>query len=279
MKHLFDKISLDTSRHITRAYSTSFSIGIFCLGKRLHNAIYSIYGFVRLADEIVDSFHDYDKKKLLAEFRQQTYESIERGISLNPVLNSFQQVVKDYGIERDLVDCFLDSMEMDLSMQEHNVHTYERYILGSAQVVGLMCLRVFTEGDKGQYEHLKLPAMKLGSAFQKVNFLRDIRDDNKVLGRVYFPGVDLNAFTLADKIKIEQDIEIDFREALEGIKQLPHSSRFGVYTAYIYYRKLFNKIKEIAPSEILHKRVRIPDYQKMNLLAYSYVKNSLKILS
>lgn len=279
MKKLYDKISLDTSKRITRLYSTSFSIGIFCLGKRLHNAIYSIYGFVRLADEIVDSFHDYDKKELLAEFRQQTYESIERGISLNPVLNSFQEVVKNYSIEQELIDCFLDSMEMDLAMQEHNADSYERYILGSAQVVGLMCLRVFTEGDKALYEHLKQSAMKLGSAFQKVNFLRDIRDDNKVLGRVYFPGVDLNAFTLAEKIKIELDIDADFKIALEGIRQLPHSSRFGVYTAYIYYRKLFNKIKEIAPSDILHKRVRIPDYQKMNLLAYSYVKNSLKILS
>lgn len=279
MKKLYDKISVDTSKRITRVYSTSFSIGIFCLGKRLHNAIYSIYGFVRLADEIVDSFHDYDKRELLAEFRQQTYESIERGISLNPVLNSFQEVVKNYYIERELIDCFLDSMEMDLAMQQHNADSYERYILGSAQVVGLMCLRVFTEGNKALYEHLKTSAMKLGSAFQKVNFLRDIRDDNKVLGRVYFPGVDLSAFTLAEKIKIELDIEADFKVALDGIKQLPPSSRFGVYTAYIYYRKLFNKIKEIAPADILHKRVRIPDYQKMNLLAYSYVKNSLKILS
>src|SRR5690606_25622062 len=241
------------------------------LGKRLHHAIYSIYGFVRLADEIVDSFHDYDKKKLLAELRQQTYESIERGISVNPVLNSFQQVVRDYGIEADLIDCFLDSMEMDLHMQEHNALSYERYILGSAQVVGLMCLRVFTEGNANLYNDLKHSAMKLGSAFQKVNFLRDIRDDNKLLGRVYFPGLDLNAFTLAEKIRKEGDIENDFKVAIEDIKRLPPSSRFGVYTAYIYYRKLFNKIKEIAPSDILHKRIRIPDYQKMNLLAYSYI--------
>jgi Phytoene/squalene synthetase len=279
MKALFDKISLDTSRHITRSYSTSFSIGIFCLSRKLHNAIYSVYGFVRLADEIVDSFHDYDKQTLLAEFRQQTYEAIDRKLSLNPVLNSFQQVVWDYGIEQDLIDCFLDSMEMDLSMQGHDAQSYEQYILGSAQVVGLMCLRVFTQGDRPLYERLKTPAMKLGAAFQKVNFLRDIRDDNRILGRVYFPGVDLNAFTEADKYAIETDIEADFHAALEGIKQLPASSRFGVYTAYIYYRKLFNKIKQIAPSEILHRRVRIPDYQKMNLLAYSYVRNSLKLLS
>jgi phytoene/squalene synthetase len=279
MKALFDKVSLDTSRHITRSYSTSFSIGIFCLSRKLHNAIYSVYGFVRLADEIVDSFHNYDKQALLAEFRQQTYEAIDRRLSLNPVLNSFQQVVWDYGIERDLIDCFLHSMEMDLSMQGHDAQSYEEYILGSAQVVGLMCLRVFTQGDTMLYERLKTPAMKLGAAFQKVNFLRDIRDDNRILGRVYFPGIDLNAFTESEKHAIEADIEADFREALEGIKQLPASSRFGVYTAYIYYRKLFNKIKQIAPSEILHRRVRIPDYQKMNLLAYSYVKNSLKLLS
>lgn len=279
MKQLFDKISLDTSRRITRAYSTSFSIGIYCLSKRLHSPIYSIYGFVRLADEIVDTFHEYDKRTLLSEFRQQTYEAIERGVSLNPVLNSFQQVVKEYDIERELIDCFLDSMEMDLSMSEHDLQTYEQYILGSAQVVGLMCLRVFTEGDKEMYDQLKQPAMSLGSAFQKVNFLRDIQDDNQVLGRVYFPGVNIQSFTLIDKEKIEHDIEEDFKEALKGIKQLPASSRFGVYTAYIYYRKLFHKIKAIPPSEILKKRIRIPDYQKMNLLAYSYLKNSLRNLS
>lgn len=278
MKHLFDRISIDASKRITRAYSTSFSIGIFCLSKKMHNPIYSIYGFVRLADEIVDSFHGYDKSTLLAEFRQQTCEAIERRISLNPVLNSFQHIVHEYGIEKELIDCFLDSMEMDLSMQDHSIQSYERYILGSAQVVGLMCLRVFTQGDDALYRRLKEPAMKLGAAFQKVNFLRDIRDDKKVLGRVYFPGVDLTSFTESEKTLIEQDIEADFTAALEGIRQLPPSSRFGVYTAYIYYRKLFNKIKEIAPSEILHTRIRIPDYQKMNLLAYSYVKNSLKIL-
>lgn len=278
MKALFDKISTAASKNITKTYSTSFSIGIFCLNKKLHDGIYGIYGFVRLADEIVDSFHGYDKAALLEEFREETYKSIDRKISMNPVLNSFQQVVNDYKIDMELIDCFMDSMEMDLCVVGHDQSTYDKYILGSAQVVGLMCLKVFTQGDIGKYEELKPAAMSLGAAFQKVNFLRDIRDDKTVLGRIYFPGVDLNNFTAAEKETIERDIEADFNAALEGIRKLPASSRFGVYTAYIYYRKLFNKIRRMPASGIMHGRVRIPDYQKMNLLAYSYLKHSFRII-
>lgn len=278
MKALFDKISAAASKNITKTYSTSFSIGIYCLNKKLHDGIYGIYGFVRLADEIVDSFHGYDKAALLEEFREETYKSIDRKISMNPVLNSFQQVVNDYKIDMELIDCFMDSMEMDLCVVGHDQSTYDKYILGSAQVVGLMCLKVFTQGDIGKYEELKPAAMSLGAAFQKVNFLRDIRDDKTVLGRIYFPGVDLNNFTAAEKETIERDIEADFNAALDGIRKLPASSRFGVYTAYIYYRKLFNKIRRMPASSIMHGRVRIPDYQKMNLLAYSYLKHSFRII-
>lgn len=278
MKALFDKISAASSKIITRTYSTSFSLGIYCLNRRLHEPIYNIYGFVRLADEIVDSFHDYDKRVLLNEFRESTAQAIERRISLNPVLNSLQKVVHEYRIDRSLIDCFLDSMEMDLSMQGHSEESYNKYILGSAQVVGLMCLKVFTEGDEDMYHKLTPAAMKLGAAFQKVNFLRDLKDDNKLLGRVYFPGIDLVQFTENEKRQIEAEIDADFKEALEGIRQLPATARFGVYTAYVYYRELFNKIRTTPPSGIMNKRIRIPDYQKMNLLAYSYVKHRLKII-
>lgn len=277
MKALFDEISMCTSKQITRRYSTSFSLGIFCLNKKMHVPIYAIYGFVRLADEIVDSFQGYDQRGLLSEFRSATDRAIAEGISLNPVLNAFQHTVRQYGIEQELIDCFFASMEMDLDKQSHSLPSYEQYILGSAQVVGLMCLRVFAQGNRSLYDTLKEPAMRLGAAFQKVNFLRDLRDDHLVLGRVYFPGVDMQRFSAEDKKCIEQEIERDFDEALQGIKRLPASSRFGVYTAYIYYRKLFDKIKSISPAAILQSRVRIPDYQKMNLLAYSYLKNSLRM--
>ena len=278
MKELFDKISIASSKHITKTYSTSFSLGIYCLNRRLHNAIYSIYGFVRLADEIVDSFHDFDKRTLLEEFKLQTAEALSRKISLNPILNSFQHVVHRYKIKQELIDCFLKSMEMDLSMQDHTVESYDDYILGSAQVVGLMCLHVFIEGDEAMYDRLKYAAMKLGAAFQKVNFLRDLKNDSAVLGRVYFPGVNLFSFSHADKRRIEEHIEADFKEALAGIRQLPSSSRFGVYTAYLYYYKLFNKIQATSPSGIMNCRIRIPDYQKLNLLAYSYMRHSLSII-
>jgi phytoene synthase len=278
MKNLFDHISVASSAIVTKTYSTSFSLGIRCLHKKFHNAIYSIYGFVRLADEIVDSFHDYDKRQLLTDFKADTYKSIESGISLNPILNSFQHVVNDYSIDRELIDCFLKSMEMDLMETEHSCLSYENYILGSAEVVGLMCLRVFTENDDVLYQQLKPSAMKLGSAFQKVNFLRDLKNDFEVLGRVYFPMVDLTVFSEKEKSEIEHDIELDFVAALEGIKQLPRSSRFGVYVAYIYYKNLFNKIKSVSSVHIMSERIRIPNAKKLSLLAGSYVKHSFRMI-
>lgn len=278
MKLLFDKVSYATSKLTTRTYSTSFSLGIHCLKKSIHEPIYNIYGFVRFADEIVDSFHDYDKRLLFDEFRQETYKAIDRGISLNPVLNSFQKVVKEYKIEIELIDCFLDSMEMDLTQQFHSEDSYKNYILGSAEVVGLMCLRVFTNGDEDSYQQLKPSAMKLGSAFQKINFLRDIKDDYKTLGRIYFPSVDIARLTAKEKAEIELDIEADFRAALEGIKQLPATSRFGVYVAYVYYYALFTKIKGIPSCKIMLERIRISNYQKVGLLARSYFKHSLRML-
>ncbi|MBP9070195.1 MAG: phytoene/squalene synthase family protein, partial [Bacteroidia bacterium] len=276
MKHLFDKVSFAASKHTTRTYSTSFSLGIHCLNKSIHEPIYNIYGFVRFADEIVDSFHDYNKELLLKEFREETYKAIERGISLNPILNSFQNVVKKYNIERELIGCFMDSMEMDLTQNFHSEDSYKTYILGSAEVVGLMCLRVFTNGDETLYQKLKPSAMKLGSAFQKINFLRDIKDDYKTLGRIYFPNVDIALLSPSEKQEIEKDIESDFREALEGIKQLPVTARFGVYVAYVYYYSLFTKIKGIPSYRIMLERTRISNYQKVGLLARSYFKHSLR---
>lgn len=278
MKELFDQISIASSTIVTKTYSTSFSLGIRCLNKKFHNAIYSIYGFVRLADEIVDSFHGYDKQELLADFKTGTYRAIEQGISLNPILNSFQQVVNDYGIERELTDCFLASMEMDLDQTAHCEDSYETYILGSAEVVGLMCLRVFTENNRELYQQLKPAAMKLGAAFQKVNFLRDLKNDYEVLGRVYFPQVDLSVFSEKEKKEIEQDIEADFIAALAGIKELPRSSRFGVYVAYIYYKSLFNKIKSVSSVNVMSERIRIPNAKKLGLLAGSYVKHSFGMI-
>jgi phytoene synthase len=278
MKQLFDRISIASSTIVTKTYSTSFSLGIKCLNKKFHDAIYSIYGFVRLADEIVDSFHDYDKLELLQEFKADTYKAIAQGISLNPILNSFQHVVNNYAIDKELIDCFLASMEMDLQETEHCADSYQTYILGSAEVVGLMCLRVFTENNDAQYQQLKPSAMKLGAAFQKVNFLRDLKNDYEVLGRVYFPQVDLTVFSEKEKKEIEQDIEQDFTEALAGIKQLPRSSRFGVYVAYIYYKSLFNKIKSVSSGHIMSERIRIPNTYKLGLLAGSYVKHSFRMI-
>lgn len=278
MKQLFDQISLATSKIVTKTYSTSFSLGIGCLHKKFHDAIYSIYGFVRLADEIVDSFHGYDKQELLVEFKAATYKSIAQGISLNPILNSFQHVVNDYGIDRELIDCFLASMEMDLQETCHTSGSYDTYILGSAEVVGLMCLRVFTENDVAMYQELKPAAMKLGAAFQKVNFLRDMKNDYEILGRTYFPAVDFTVFSEAEKKEIEYDIQQDFDAALKGIKALPRSSRFGVYVAYIYYKSLFNKIKSVSSANILSERIRIPNAKKIGLLAGSYVKHSFRMI-
>jgi phytoene synthase len=275
MKLLFDQISLASSKIVTKTYSTSFSLGISCLHKKFHKEIYSIYGFVRLADEIVDSFHDYDKQELLKDFKEATYKAIDQKISLNPILNSFQHVVNDFNIERSLVDRFLASMEMDLQDITYCNESYEEYILGSAEVVGLMCLRVFTENNEEMYQQLKPSAMKLGAAFQKINFLRDLKSDYEVLGRVYFPKIDMTVFSDKEKLEIESDIEQDFNDALVGIKQLPITSRFGVYVAYIYYRALFNKIKALSSNKIMTERIRLRNSKKISLLAESYVKHRL----
>lgn len=278
MKALFDNFSETTSKIVTRQYSTSFSMGIRFLDKSFQGPIYGIYGFVRLADEIVDSFHDYNKAELLEEFKRDTYSSIERKISLNPILNSFQKVVHDFQIEKELIDAFLKSMEMDLEKKEYTEEGYKEYILGSAEVVGLMCLRVFTEGDRKFYEELKPYAMALGSAFQKINFLRDLNADYLGMGRVYFPNVNLSELDEKIKKEIEDDIEIDFNKGLQGIKKLSKKARLGVYVAYIYYRSLFNKIRNVHPQHILETRVRIPNPQKVMLFAGSYVRNHLNLL-
>ncbi len=277
-KLLFDQFSIKSSKSITNTYSTSFSFGIRFLGKELQDAIYSIYGFVRIADEIVDSFHEYDKQTLLSEFREETKLAIERGISTNPVLNSFQKVVNQYDIPQELIGAFLDSMEMDLSPTEYNPQSYKQYIFGSAEVVGLMCLKVFVYGDASQYEKLKENAMALGSAFQKINFLRDIQADYITLGRTYFPGVDVTKLNRETKKKIETEILVDFQKGMEGIRQLPRSSRLGVYVAYIYYVSLFRKIQNVAPEDVLHKRVRISNNKKIALFASSYLRHSLNLL-
>jgi phytoene/squalene synthetase len=278
MKARFDKLSATCSRETTRLYSTSFSLGIYFLKKELRAPIYAIYGFVRLADEIVDSFHEYPKATLLAEFKEETFRAISRGISVNPVLNSFQQVVNSYHIEHDLIRQFLKSMEMDLSAQEYTPDKYEEYILGSAQVVGLMCLRVFTNGNTDDFERLRLPAMKLGSAFQKVNFLRDINADYSELNRSYFPEVNLSAFSDSDKKAIEQDIHREFNEALSGIRQLPRSCRKGVYLAYVYYRQLFRKIANVPAEKVMAERIRVSNGQKFWLMFDSLVRYKLNAL-
>lgn len=271
MKKLFDELSYEVSKCTTKKYSTSFSLGILALKPTIRNGIYAIYGFVRLADEIVDSFHDYDKEKLLNRFKQDTYEAIETGISLNPILQSFQESVHQYQIDLPLIDQFLHSMEMDLKAVDYNSELYDEYIFGSAEVVGLMCLQVFTQGDKKMYEELKPYAQKLGSAFQKVNFLRDLQEDYQVLGRTYFPNIEMNVFDDACKIQIEQEIEMEFKEALIGIKKLPNCARFGVYLAYRYYLSLFRKIKNTRATHIMSERVRIPNSKKLLLTMHTYV--------
>ena len=278
MKALFDSVSIRCSRLTTKAYSTSFSLGILCLEKELRDPIYAIYGFVRFADEIVDSFHDYDKAKLLDRFRAETYQSIEDGISLNPILNSFQHAVNRYAIEKELIDQFLKSMEMDLHRKYYDEPAFEEYILGSAEVVGLMCLRVFTIDDRKMFDRLKPFAMRLGAAFQKINFLRDLKGDHVGMGRMYFPNLKVESFDEGSKKKIEESIEADFAMGFEGIKQLPRSSRFGVYVAYVYYLALFNKIRNTPSHMVLSQRIRIRNRHKARLLAYSFVKHQLNMI-
>lgn len=272
MKTLFDELSYDVSKRTTKKYSTSFSLGILALKPAIRPAIYAIYGYVRLADEIVDSFHGFHKEKLLNRLKEETNNALEEGIALNPILQSFQETVRKYKIDKQLIDQFLNSMEMDLKKIDYNSDLYNEYIFGSAEVVGLMCLQVFTNGNKTQYEELKPFAMKLGSAFQKVNFLRDLKDDYQTLGRTYFPEVDMKMFNNTIKKDIEQDIEQEFKEALVGIKKLPSSSMFGVYLAYKYYLSLFEKIKNKSSDEILNNRVRIPNSQKAYVAFKSYVR-------
>lgn len=278
MKEIFDDVSIRCSRLTTHLYSTSFSLGIRCLAKELRDPIYSIYGFVRFADEIVDTFHGYDKKVLLERFREDTWRAIAEKISLNPILNSFQATVHRYHIGHDKIEQFLKSMEMDLTCKDHNQDSYENYILGSAEVVGLMCLKVFCNGDHALYDRLAPYAMRLGAAFQKINFLRDLNADYIGMGRMYFPGVDVSRFDEQCKRQIEEQIAADFYEGNKGIRQLPRTARLGVYVAYVYYRALFKKIKNTPSHEVLQNRIRIDNRHKAGLLAYSFVKHQLNMI-
>lgn len=272
MKQKFDELSFSISEVITKKYSTSFSLGILALKPTIRPAIYAIYGYVRLADEIVDSFHGYDKEKLLRRLKTETQHAIEDRISINPILQSFQETVNRYKIDQALIDQFLHSMEMDLQQVDYNSDLYKEYIYGSAEVVGLMCLQVFTDGNKERYNELKPYAMKLGSAFQKINFLRDLKDDYHILGRTYFPNIDMQVFDNQVKAQIEQEIHTEFKEALIGIKKLPSSAMFGVYLAYKYYLSLFKKIRSKSSHEILNKRVRVPNSEKAYVALKCYVR-------
>lgn len=275
---LFNTVSQECSQLVTNRYSTSFSSAIRLLHKDLRNPVFNIYGFVRLADEIVDTFHEHDRQDLLAAFKKETFEAISKKISLNPVLNSFQKTVNEYRIDHGLIHAFFKSMESDLTRNRYDRQEYEEYIYGSAEVVGLMCLFVFCQGDQDAYERLKRPAQALGAAFQKVNFLRDIQADFNDLSRLYFPGCDFHNFTERDKQQIENDIEEDFQNAYSGIVRLPIKSRFGVYVAYKYYYSLFKKIKSARPHHILQKRIRIPDFHKACIVVRASVKNGLGLI-
>ncbi len=274
----YNFVSLRCSRFTTHRYSTSFTLGIKSLSKRFQDPVYTLYAFVRFADEIVDSFNRSDASLLIEEFRRDTFLAIRRGISLNPILHSFQQTVNHYGIEDELIDTFLKSMEMDLEKVQYDQAAYEKYILGSAEVVGLMCLRVFCEGSQSMYERLKNPAMRLGSAFQKINFLRDLHNDYHTLGRVYFPHLNMSEFTEENKRAIEEDILKDFSDGYNGIKGLPKGARFGVYVAYVYYFALYKKIINSSPNRVLEERIRIPNARKYSLILSSYIRHSLNLL-
>jgi phytoene/squalene synthetase len=279
MKALFDSVSFDCSTQVTKAYSTSFSSAVKMLGPSIRQDIYNIYGFVRFADEIVDSFHDFDKKTLLDKFEHDLYEAISSKISLNPILNSFQYTVNKYNIPNDLIASFMKSMRQDLHQQVYNSkEEYQEYIYGSADVVGLMCLKVFVNGDNNKYNELRDGAMRLGSAFQKVNFLRDLKADFEELNRTYFPNTNLTHLDEKAKKEIIADIDADFDAAYLAIKRLPVEARFGVYTAYRYYKRLLKKLKATPSTEIKNVRIRVPDYQKLELLARCYVKYRLNLL-
>jgi phytoene/squalene synthetase len=278
MMHLFQQVSELSSKITTEKYSTSFSSAIRLLHSDLRQPIHNVYGFVRFADEIVDTFHDFDKQALIQEFKRDTYLAIERGISLNPILNSFQLTVNQFNIDRHLIEAFFYSMELDLNRKVYDMHGYQEYIYGSAEVVGLMCLQIFCEGNKEQFETLKQPARSLGAAFQKVNFLRDLKADYVGMDRIYFPGCDFSNFNESDKREIEADIAKDFADAYQGIIHLPMKARFGVYVAYKYYLSLFKKIKRLQPQRILEERVRIPSYGKAFIVAKAGLRSQLNIL-
>ena len=279
MKALFDTVSFACSVKVTKAYSTYFSSAVKMLAPSIRQDIYNIYGFVRFADEIVDSFHDYNKEVLFEKFENELEDAIQNKISLNPILNSFQHTVNKHNISQDLIDAFMKSMKLDLVKQEYKTtEEYHEYIYGSADVVGLMCLMVFVNGDEKKYEELKASAMKLGSAFQKVNFLRDLKADFEGLNRTYFPNTDLNKLTETSKKEIIEDIEADFKMAYEGILRLPIEAKFGVYTAYRYYKRLLKRLKTTPSKEIKNTRIRVPDYEKAELLARCYVKYRLNLL-
>lgn len=272
---LFRQTSLATSRATTRVYSTSFSLSIRALAPEIRDAVYAVYGFVRLADEIVDSFQDFDQRTLFARLKRDTSLALEERISTNPILHAFQWAFHAYGIERKHVDQFLQSMEWDLDRTVYNRANYDAYIVGSAEVVGLMCLKVFVRGDQPEYNRLEPAAIKLGAAFQKVNFLRDLKEDYGALGRSYFPGVEMESFDDAAKRAIETEIERDLSEARQGIKELPRDARFGVYLAYTYYKKLLHRIKRVPSSRVMVTRVRVPDTQKALLMASAYLRHRL----
>ena len=279
MKSIFDKVSEDSSKIVIKRYSTSFYFSSSLLSKSIRQDIFNIYGFVRLADEIVDTFHEFPKKELLDEFEKELWRSIENKISLNPILNSFQNTVNKYSIPKELISSFLDSMKMDLEKKEYNsVEEYKKYIYGSADVVGLMCLKVFVKGSDTIYSDLSDYAISLGSAFQKVNFLRDLKDDSNILKRVYFPNVNMDDFNEESKKEIINEIELDFKNAIKGIARLPKNSRFAVYIAYRYYNKLLKKLKRTSSENIVKKRVRIHNFQKFTVIARSYVKYQLNLI-
>lgn len=279
MKSIFDNVSQACSKLVTNAYSTSFSMATKMLSDSIRQDIYNIYGFVRFADEIVDTFHDYDKEKLFKRFENDLDSALTDRISLNPILNSFQDTYHKYNIDRHLVDAFMDSMRLDLYKKDYLTEDeYRNYIYGSADVVGLMCLKVFVKGDDVKYNELKDSAMRLGSAFQKVNFLRDLKADFEDLSRTYFPNTDLNHLDEASKQSIINDIENDFSEGLKGIKKLPLEARFGVFMAYRYYNKLLDKLKRTPALKIKSTRIRVPNYKKVELLTRSYVKYQLNLL-
>lgn len=279
MKSIFDKVSYECSQNVTKTYSTSFSSAVKMLAPSIRQDIYNIYGFVRFADEIVDSFHDFDKKELFSLFEVELENAIKHKISLNPILNSFQHTVNKYQIPKELMDAFMKSMKLDLSKNEYKTtQEYNEYIYGSADVVGLMCLKVFVNGDESKYHELKNSAMRLGSAFQKVNFLRDLKADFEELNRTYFPNTDLNQLDENSKLAIIKEIEDDFDAGYEGIRKLPIEAKFGVYTAYVYYKKLLSKLKKTPSLAIKNSRIRVPDYEKVGLLAKCYINYRFKTI-